>query len=43
MNVTILSFPDISTLQLSYMADFVLLMTWSDPRYTLEIKGADPL
>ncbi|XP_023337222.1 uncharacterized protein LOC111708162 isoform X2 [Eurytemora carolleeae] len=32
MNVTILSFPDISTLQLSYMADFVLLMTWSDPR-----------
>ena len=32
MNVTILAFPLISTLELSFLADFVLLMKWADPR-----------
>jgi len=31
-NVTILAFPEISTLDLSFVADFVLLMRWVDPR-----------
>jgi len=32
LNVTILAFPLISTLELSFLADFVLLMKWADPR-----------
>lgn len=32
LNVTILAFPEITTLELSYVADFVLLMRWVDPR-----------
>jgi len=32
VNVSILAFPDISTLDMSYLADFVLLMRWIDPR-----------
>jgi len=32
LNVTVLAFPEISTLELSFLADFVLLMRWVDPR-----------
>ena len=32
VNVTILAFPEIHTLELSYTVDFVLLMQWIDPR-----------
>jgi len=32
VNVSILAFPDISTLDMSFLADFVLLMRWVDPR-----------
>ena len=32
VNVTILAFPDISTLEMSYLCDYVLLMRWVDPR-----------
>ena len=37
INVTILAFPIIDTLGMSYTADFLLLMRWKDPR--LEIKN----
>ena len=32
VNVTILAFPEINTLELSYTVDFILLMQWIDPR-----------
>jgi len=32
VNVTILAFPEISTLDMSYLSDFLLLMRWIDPR-----------
>ena len=32
INVTILAFPEIDTLKLSFLADFILLMRWIDPR-----------
>ena len=32
VNVTLLAFPEISTLDLSFLVDFVLLMKWIDPR-----------
>lgn len=32
INVSILAFPDISTLDMSFLTDFVLLMRWVDPR-----------
>lgn len=32
VNVTILAFPEIHTVELSFMSDFVLLMRWVDPR-----------
>ena len=32
INVSILAFPKIDTLQLYYTADFVLSMRWRDPR-----------
>ena len=32
INVSILAFPKIDTLQLYYTADFVLSMRWHDPR-----------
>ena len=35
VNVTILAFPEIHTLELSYTVDFVLLMQWIDPRLAL--------
>ena len=43
VNVTILAFPEIHTLELSYTVDFVLLMQWIDPRLALnqiaKLKG----
>ena len=40
VNVTILAFPEIHTLELSYTVDFVLLMQWIDPRLALnQISG----
>ena len=36
VNVTILAFPEIHTLELSYTVDFVLLMQWIDPRLALQ-------
>ena len=36
VNVTILAFPEIHTLELSYTVDFVLLMQWIDPRLEKE-------
>ena len=32
LNVSILAFPDISTLEMSFLVDYVLLMRWVDPR-----------
>ena len=32
LNVSILAFPDISTLQMSFLCDYNLLMRWVDPR-----------
>jgi len=32
INVTILAFPEINTLELSFISDFILLMRWADPR-----------
>jgi len=34
VNVTLLAFPEISTLDLSFLVDFVLLFKWIDPRHT---------
>lgn len=35
-NITILSFPKINTLDLSYTVDFILLLKWADPRLQFE-------
>ena len=32
VNVSILAFPEIDTLELSYTSDFILLIKWIDPR-----------
>ena len=32
LNVSILAFPEISTLEMSFLCDYVLLMRWVDPR-----------
>jgi hypothetical protein len=40
VNVTLLAFPEISTLDLSFLVDFVLLFKWIDPRQGL-IKHKD--
>ena len=32
LNVSILAFPDISTLEMSFLCDYNLLMRWVDPR-----------
>ena len=32
VNVTILAFPEVNTLELSYTVDFILLMQWNDNR-----------
>jgi len=44
INVTILAFPEINTLQLSFLADFILLMRWADPRLEfLNLREQDDL
>ena len=44
LNVTILAFPDINTLELSFAADFILLMRWADPRLEfLNLRDQDDL
>ena len=44
VNVTILAFPEINTLQLSFIADFILLMRWADPRLEfLNLREEDTL
>jgi hypothetical protein len=32
VNVTLLAFPEVSTLDLSFLVDFILLIKWIDPR-----------
>ena len=32
LNVSVLAFPIISTLEMSFLCDFILLMRWVDPR-----------
>jgi len=44
LNVTILAFPEINTLELSFVADFILLMRWADPRLEfLNLRDKDDL
>lgn len=44
INVTILAFPSINTLELSFVADFILLMRWVDPRLEYNnLRDADTL
>ena len=34
VNISILSFPDIDTLESTYLVDFVISLRWLDPRLT---------
>lgn len=44
INVSILAFPEINTLELYYTADFVLSMRWHDPRLEwFDLRGATDL
>jgi len=44
VNVSILAFPDINTVELSFVADFILLMRWVDPRLNfLNLRNRDAL
>ena len=36
VNISVLSFPDIDTLQSTYLVDFIISMRWNDPRLTFK-------